>query len=183
MNKSDAEKIIKDTIEYANGEIERSKKKYLRVSLLVIGIFVFLISLYFWIFKYEVPVKYNDKLIKVNIPSDGGIDVSVNLDNYKRVKAVLVKINDNEYDLYINITSTLFTNLFLDNDKSDNILRVGNGIIVDFQSGELNGYMPNGYKSDVIKNIYYIDNLSKRISSMDDNKLINYKDKVLVWSR
>ena len=183
MNKSDAEKIIKDTIEYANCEIERSKKKYLRVCLIIFGVFIFLLGLYFVVFKLETPVKYKDKLIDVIIPIDRGLDIYVNLDNYKRVKAVLVKTNNSEYDLYINVTSTLFTNLFLDNDKSDNILRVGNGIIVDFQSGELNGYIPNGNKSDVIKNIYYIDNLSKRISSMDDNKLINYKDKVLIWSR
>ena len=183
MNKSDAEKIIKDTIEYANGEIERSKKKYLRVSLIIFGVFIFLIFLYFVIFKFEIPVKYNDKLIKVNIPIDGGLDISVNLDNYKRVKAVLVKTNDSEYDLYINVTSTVFTNLFIDNDKSDNFLRVGNGIIIDYHSSELMGYVPNGNKSDVIKNIYYIDNLSNRISAMDDKKLINYKDKILIWSR
>ena len=183
MNKNEAEKIIKDTIEYANGEIERSKKKCLRVSLIIFSVFIFLIFLYFWIFKYEVPLKYNDKLINVKIPEDGGIDVSVNLDNYKRVKAVLVKTNNNEYDLYINVTSTIFNNLFSDNDKSDNFLRVGNGIIVDFQSGELNGYIPNGNKSDVIKNIYYIKNLSNKVATMNDKELISYKDKVLIWSR
>ena len=170
MNKNDAEKIIKDTIEYANEEIERNKKKYFRISLIIFGIFIFLLALYFGIFKYE-------------IPEDGGIDIYVNLENYKRTKSVLVKTNDSEYDLYINVTSTLFTKLFLDNDKSDNFLRVGNGIIVDFNSGELSGYISNGDKSVAIKNIYYIDNLSNRISTMDDNELINYKDKILIWSR
>ena len=183
MNKNEAEKIIKDTIEYANEEIKKSKRKYLKLSLIVFGILIFLIGLYFGIFKYEIPIKYNDKLINVKIPEDGGIDIYVKLENYKRMKSVLVKTNDSEYDLYINVTSTLFTKLFLDNDKSDNFLRVGNGIIVDFQSGELRGYIPNGYRSYAIKNIYYIDNLSKRINSMADSELINYKDKVLVWSR
>jgi len=183
MNKSEAEKVIKDTIEYANEEIKRSKKKNLKLSLIVFGILIFLIVLYFGIFKYETPVKYNDKLIKVNIPDDGGLDIYVNLENYKRVKAVLVKTSDNTYDLYINVTSTLSNKMFNDNDKSDNFLRVGNGIIVDFESGELRGYIPHGYKSYVIKHIYYIDNLSNKISTMDDNELINYKNKVLVWSR
>lgn len=183
MNKNDAEKIIKDTIEYANEEIVRNKKKYFRVSLIIFCIFIFLLALYFGIFKYEIPVKYSDKLINVKIPEDGGLDIYVNLENYKRMKSVLVKTNDSEYDLYINVTSTLFTKLFLDNDKSDNFLRVGNGIIVDFNSGELSGYIPNGDRSVAIKNIYYINNLSNRISTMDDNELINYKDKILIWSR
>lgn len=183
MNKNEAEKIIKDTIEYANEEIKRSKKKYLKLSLIIFGILIFLIVLYFGIFKYEMSIKYNDKLINVKIPEDTGLDIYVNLENYKRVKAVLVKTSENTYDLYINVTSTLSNEMFNDNDKSDNFLRVGNGIILDFQSGELRGYIPNGYRSDAIKNIYYIDNLSNRINSMDDNELINYKDKVLVWSR
>lgn len=183
MNKNDAEKIIKDTIEYANEEIKKSKRKYLKLSLIVFGILIFLIGLYLGIFKYEIPVKYSDKLINVKVPEDSGLDIYINLENYKRMKAVLVKTSNNTYDLYINVTSTLSNKMFNDNDKSDNFLRVGNGIILDFQSGELNGYIPNGYRSDAIKNIYYIDNLSNRINSMDDNDLINYKDKVLVWSR
>lgn len=178
MNKNDAEKVIKDTIEYANLEIERNKKKYLKTMFVVFGIFLFLLITYFVIFKYEVSVKYSDKLISVNIPIDGGIDIYVNSENYRRTNAILVKTNDNEYDLYINVTTTLFTNFVLDNDKSDNLLRVGNGIIVDFHSGELIGYIPNGNKSETIKHIYYVDKLSN-----DDNKLINFKDKVLVWSR
>ena len=178
MNKNDVEKVIKDTIEYANLEIERNKKKYLKIMVVVFGIFLFLLITYFVIFKYEVSVNYSDKLISVKIPIDGGIDIYVNSENYRRANAMLVKTNDSEYDLYINVTSTLFTSLVSDNDKSDNLLRVGNGIIIDFQSGELMGYIPNGNKSDSIKHIYYVDNLSN-----DDNKLINSKNKVLVWSR
>jgi len=183
MNKNDAEKVIKDTIEYANEEIERNKKKYLKRIFVVVGFALFLLMLFFVLFKYEIPVKYDNKLIDVKKPIDGGLDIYVNKDNYKRVNAVLVKTSDNTYDLYINVTSTLSNKMFNDNDKSDNFLRVGNGIIVDFESGELRGYIPHGYKSYVIKHIYYIDNLSNKISTMDDNELINYKNKVLVWSR
>jgi len=183
MNKNDAEKVIKDTIEYANEEIERNKKKYLKRIFVVVGFALFLLMLFFVLFKYEIPVKYDNKLIDVKKPIDGGLDIYVNKDNYKRVNAVLVKTSDNTYDLYINVTSTLSNKMFNDNDKSDNFLRVGNGIIVDFESGELRGYIPHGYKSYVIKHIYYIDNLSNKVSTMDDNELINYKNKVLVWSR
>lgn len=183
MNKNEAEKVINDTIVYANGEIERNKKKYLKRIFVIFGIFIFLLILFFMVFKYEVPVKYNDKLINVKIPLDGGIDINVNLENYKRVRAVLVKTSENTYDLYINATTTLLSKIFNDSDKSDNFLRVGNGIIADFQSGEIRGYIPNGNSSEAIKHIYYIDNLSSKVATMSDSELINYKDKVLVWSR
>lgn len=183
MNKNEAEKVIKDTIEYANKEIERNKKKYLKRIFVVVGFILFLLILFLMLFKYEIPVKYNNKLIDVKMPIDGGLDIYVNKDNYKRVNAVLVKTDENIYDLYINVTYTLSNIIFKDNDKSNNFLRVGNGIIVDFESGELNGYIPNGNKADSIKHIYYVNNLSNKVSSMDDNSLINYKDKILVWSR
>ena len=168
---------------YANEEIKKNKKKYKIKFFVIMLVLILLTFLYFLIFKYEIPVKYNDKLIKVNIPDDGGIDIYVNLDNYEKVRAVLVKINDSEYDLYINVTSTLMKKVFVDSDKTDNFLRVGNGIIIDFNSGELSGYMPNGNKANSIKNIYYINNLSKNINSMDDAELIQYKEKILIWSR
>ena len=183
MNKNEAEKVIKDTIVYANEEIERNKKKSLKIIFFVFGIFIFLVIAYFVIFKYEIPVKYSEKLINVKIPNDGGIDIYVNSNNYKRLNAVLVKTDENAYDLYINVASTVFTKIVSDNDESDNMFRVGNGIIVDFNSGELMGYIPNGNKSEVIKSIYYVNNLKNKFSSMDENKLMNYKDKILVWSR
>jgi len=183
MDKNDAEKVIKDTILYANEEIERNKKRYLKRIIIVSSIIIYLLILFFIIFKYDIPVKYNDKLIEVKIPMDGGIDINVNLNNYKRVKSVLVKTDENMYDLYINVSTTVFRMIFDDNDKSDNLLRVGNGIIVDFESGELRGYIPNGNNALAINNIYYIDNLSNRVATMSDSELINYKDKVLIWNR
>ena len=71
----------------------------------------------------------------------------------------------------------------LDNDKTNNLLRVGNHMIVDFQSEKLRGYIPNGNDAEVIKNIYYIDNLSKKNMNMSDDELINYPNKILIWER
>ena len=53
------------------------------------------------------------------------------------MRSVLVKTSENTYDLYINVTTTLSNKIFNDNDKSDNFLRVGNGIIVDFESAAI----------------------------------------------
>ncbi len=183
MNKNEADKVIKETIEYANKEIKKSKKKYLcrmfsGVLIAVIAIIVGVV-----VYNYEFPVKYTDNLASVNIPEDNGIDISINLDNYKGIKAVLVNTDDNNYDLYINATQTLFTKLFKESDDTDHLLRVGNGMIVDFQSGQLRGYIPNGNDSESIKHIYYIDKSSNEIFAMSDIQLRNYNNKVLIWER
>lgn len=46
MNKEEAEKVVKDTIEYANKEIEKSKKRY-RKSILIICVIIFLLVIIF----------------------------------------------------------------------------------------------------------------------------------------
>lgn len=183
MNKKDTEKILKDTIEYANHEIKKNKIRYLKITLIVFSILVLLIATLFLIFNYEFSIKYSDGMVEVNIPEDKGIDIVIGLDNYKNANAVLIKTNENTYDLYINITQTISTMLFKDDDKSNNILRVGNNMIVDFQTEKLKGYIPNGNHEDSIKHIYYIDKLSNKIRTMNDIELINYKNKILIWER
>lgn len=46
MNKEEAEKVVKDTIEYANKEIKKSKKRYAK-SLLIIFVMVFIFVIIF----------------------------------------------------------------------------------------------------------------------------------------
>ena len=183
MNKDEAEKVIKDTIEYANQEIKKSKIRYLKNFLIIFLIFVILIAIYLLVFKYEIPVKYSNEIVEVNIPEDKGVDIKINLKNYKNANALLVKTDENTYDLYINVTQTLATKIFNDNDKSNNLLRVGNNMIVDFQSASLRGFIPNGNNYESIKHVYYIDNLSNKVMSMNDNELINYSNKILIWER
>lgn len=44
MNKEEAEKVVKETIEYANNEIEKNKKKYKKIIFFVVAIiFIFII--------------------------------------------------------------------------------------------------------------------------------------------
>ena len=183
MNKDEAEKVVKDTIEYANQEIKKSKIRYLKTFLIIFLIFVILITVYLLVFKYEIPVKYSEEIVEVNIPEDKGLDIKINLKNYKNINALLEKTDENAYDLYINVTQTLATKIFNDNDRSNNLLRVGNNMIVDFQSASLRGFIPNGNNDESIKHIYYIDNLSNKIMSMNDNELMNYSNKVLIWER
>ena len=67
MNKDEAEKVVKDTIEYANQEIKKSKIRYLKTFLIIFLIFVILITVYLLVFKYEIPVKYSEEIVEVNI--------------------------------------------------------------------------------------------------------------------
>ena len=46
MNKQDAEKVVKDTIEYANKEIEKSKKRYKKSILIIVAIIFLLIIIF-----------------------------------------------------------------------------------------------------------------------------------------
>ncbi len=183
MDKENVDKVLKDTIEYANKEIIKNKKRYLKMFCISISMIVLLILLFLLIFKYERPVKYSKDIVKVNIPMDKGIDIKINLDNYKNAKALLVRVSEDSYDLYINVTQTISTKIFKDSDKTNNLLRIGNGLIIDFQSERLQENIPNNSSADVIKHIYYIDNLSNKTKTLGDKELMEYKNKVLIWER
>lgn len=183
MTNKKTEQIVEDTIKYANDEISRIKKNNFKTGLSIFVGILIIVSLFMFVFKYEIPTKYNDKLIEVLNPVDRGIDLQINLSNYSEAKAKLVKADDESYYLYVNVTRTLATKLFKDNDKTDHMLRVGNGMILDFQSKTIRGYIPNGLDASVITRIYYIDNLSNKILIRNDDELIDLKDKTLIWEK
>ena len=137
----------------------------------------------FFAFAFEMPVPYTEGMIEAEIPVDEGLDISINLPNYKNAKAILVNVDENSYDLYICVNQTLATKIFGDSDNANNLLRVGNGIVVDYQSESICGYLPNDSKAESIANVYYVDNLSEDMMKMDNADLIEYENKVLVWTR
>lgn len=183
MNREEVEEVIKDTIEYANGEIKKNKIRLIKKFILIFLILILLITVYMLTFEYEIPVKYSKEIVEISIPEDKGLDIRINLDNFKNTNAVLVKIDENNYDLYISVTETAATKIFNDSDKSNNLLRVANNVVVDLQSGKLRGYIPNENNVESIRKIYYIDNLSNRTMCLNDTELINYKNKTLIWER
>ena len=56
-----------------------------------------------------MPVSYSENLLEVTIPVDTGLDIKVNLPNYKIAKALLVRKDENTFDLYVKVSQTLAT--------------------------------------------------------------------------
>ena len=183
MSKENNEKVVKEIIEYANNEIKKSKKKFTTILISVIAGIALIATAIFFAFAIEMPVPYTEGMIEAEIPEDEGLDISINLPNYKNAKAILVNVDENSYDLYICVNQTLVTKIWRDSDNANNLMRVGNGIVVDYQSESLCGYLPNGSKAENIANVYYVDNLSKDMMIMDDAEVIEYENKVLIWTR
>ncbi len=175
MSKEIDENVVKEIIVYANEEIARSKQKHRMILLSILAGIALLSAAFLFAFLYEMPVPYSEGLIEATIPVDRGLDIHVNLPNYKTAKAFLVKGDEDTYDLYINVSHTLVTKIFRDNDKSDNFLRVGNNMVVDHQSGLLMGNLPAGYNDESVMNVYYIDEFSA--------ESITANQGVLVWTR
>ncbi len=183
MSKENDEKVVKEIIEYANNEIKKSKKKFTTILISVIAGIALIATAIFFVFAIEMPVPYSEGMIEAEIPVDEGLDIYINLLNYKNAKAILVNVDENSYDLYFCVNQTLATKILRDSDHANNLLRAGNGIVVDYQSESICGYLPNDPKAENIANVYYVDNLSKEFMTMDDADIIAYENKILVWTR
>ncbi len=183
MEQNESEKIIRETIEYANQEITKVKRKNVRILAIVLTAVAVLLASSLLLFVYEFPVAYQEGLVEATIPVDAGIDIHVNLPNYKRASAILIETEENSYDLYIGVHQTLATKLFKDWDTHNNFIRVGNGLIYDHQSERLWGFIPEGKDETAIQRIYYMNALSDEMIFMNREYFINCEDKTLIWER
>ena len=159
------------------------KLKHKNIKIVLISIFsIILIAFIGWYSLYvnEYTIKYTDNLVNVKIPEDEGIDIKINERNYKNGNAILVKTNENNYDIYINVTQNILTKLFKDSDQSNNLIRIGNNICIDFQSEKTRFYLPDNAK---INNIYYIEDNYKNIKDLTDEELMKIENKVLIWNK
>lgn len=89
MNKMEAEAVIKDTIEYANQEIEKNKKKMRRYMFAAILGFVLLAAVCLAYFKANPSVKSEESdvtiLVEYSHNSDGTWECGGNTYQYKLV--------------------------------------------------------------------------------------------------
>ena len=79
--------------------------------------------------------------------------------------------------IYIKVTQNILTKLFKDSDQSNNLIRIGNNICIDFQSNKIRFYLTNNIK---INNIYYIEDNYKNIKDLSDEELMKAENKVLI---
>ncbi len=183
MDKNESEQIIREVIEYTNREIQKSKRRSRRlVGCVILGVLALLLF-YQLVFHYEFPVPYQDGMIKVVIPVDEGLDIHVELKNYKTAYALPVQTSDSTCDLYIGVSHTPATMLIKDFDNADNFLRAGNGILLDHQSGHFRGVIPGENKEDSINRIFYLDDFSVEVTTMTNQELMDYEGKTLIWER
>ncbi len=183
MDKNESEQIIREVIEYTNREIQKSKRRSRRVvGCVILGVLALLLC-YQMVFHYEFSVPYRDGMIKVVIPEDEGIDIHVELKNYKAANALLIQTGDSTYDLYIGVSHTPATMLIKDFDIHNNFLRAGNGILLDHQSGLFQGAIPGENKEDSIRRIYYLDDYFTEVATMTNQELMEYEGKTLIWER
>ncbi len=183
MEKNEVEQLIREAIEYANQEVQKSKRRSRRlVGCVLLGVLALLLCCQF-IFHYEFSVPYRDGMIRVVIPEDEGIDIHVELKNYKTARALLVQTSDSTYDLYMGVSQTPATMLIKDFDPHNNFLRAGNGILLDHQSERFEGAIPGEHKEDAIMRIYYLDDFAVEITTMTDQELMEYEGKTLIWER
>ncbi len=183
MDKNESEQIIRETIEYANREIRKSRRRsHCLAGGVILGMLILLLACYM-LFHYELPVAYQEGLVNVTIPEDQGLDIQIELPNYQKTNAVLVKTSHSSYDLYIGIMQTPATKILKDADDSNNFLRVGNGIIFDHQGEQLLGFVPNGSSGTSIQHIYYLDDLSEAVMTKSDQELVDSQEKTLIWEQ
>lgn len=131
------------------------KRNIVKVVVSVVLCLAVIASAAYVLFVPEYVVPYSEDLMEAKIPVDEGVDVYVNLDNYKQVRCWDIRDDEGYTDIYLTVMETNFTRLFKDTDKSDNFWRIGNSNRISWcaQSGVTN---PVSGENPKLRNIYYL---------------------------
>ena len=168
--------------------LRKFKKKMTRKNLFiaVLGFVLsacLLVGVGYALFVPEFVVPYSEDLLYAHIPSDQGIDVKININNYKQVQTWSVTDEaSGKTDVYLTVTQTLFTKLYTPEDKSDYLWRTNNDGCVDFHSGVYHPYSFGATDEDV-QNIYYLEMPPEDVLTMTDGISFEGYNTYLIWTR
>jgi hypothetical protein len=170
-----------------NGDEKKAFKKFSKqvrrkIAAYILLSFAVVLLGYYFIFAYEFNVKYSDDLVSVTIPVDGGIDIYINVKNYKEAYAVFEKVSENGYNVYITAVNNVITKLAPELDPTDHLVRIGNNLCFDFQSDSLRFNLPENAE---VERIYYYDGNAQKLNAVvDSDEFANaVKDAVLIWEK
>lgn len=131
------------------------KRNIIKIVVSVVLCLAVIASAAYVLFVPEYVVPYSENLMEAKVPVDEGVDVYVNLDNYKQVRCWDIRDDEGYTDIYLTVMETNFTRLFKDTDKSDNFWRIGNSNQFSWcaQSGRT---WPVSGENPKLRNIYYL---------------------------
>lgn len=134
------------------------------------------------LFVPEFVVPYSEDLLQAYIPEDSGIDVKININNYKWVQAwSITDEQTGETDVYLTVMQTLFTKLYTPTDKSDYLWRTHADMSVDFHGNTTHPFSFGATHEDV-QNIYYLEMHPDEVLTMTDGISFDGYETHLVWS-
>lgn len=180
--------IEKSTEQEKYDTLKRIKKKLFRKNVMVSVVSILcaitvLIGGFTLIFHYQMPIPYEDKLLSINMASDGVIDIIFNGENYyssygltKTIERDGVKQNA----VYIYYTDSIWTKYISDPFKDETYqFSIGNNIMVD--------YGKNGQaiqSKDDITAVYYLIDDYQDIGTMSNEEFIKAtQDAILIWEK
>ncbi len=154
----------------------RNLKKIVITTVLAFAV-LFGIGAMCWI--PESAISYDKALAEANEAIDGGFDISFACPNYKEAYANFVRGEDGSTDVYITLSSNLFTSIIPDTDRSDNFLRITDSVCVSYKNnGRVLFFMP---ADSEVKHIYYVVSDPSEFMVMDNKQLESLENKVLIW--
>ncbi len=136
VQKEDNKKEEKNA--FKNFSKSMKKKTVYKAMTIAIAALLMIGGGYQGIYAHENIMKYEKGLISIGKQTKNEFNLNINADNYKRADSIIEKNKNGNYDVYVNVSSTLATKMTKDKDKSNNFINIMNsGIMVDYQNAQM----------------------------------------------
>ena len=136
-----------------SGTMKKRNLKKIVISTMVTVLTIALLAVLVWV--PEFPVTYSEGLISPRVPVDGGLDLHIDLPNFKNAYAVQHRNEDGTEDIYMTVVRNVATMVIPNRDESVDFVRVGNNLCVCYKNVKDN-LLFQLEDDSLVRNIYYV---------------------------
>ena len=157
------------------------KKNVKKVIIATVVAVVLIVSVCAGVYIPTKTVKWSEDLIAVSAPDDGGLDIRINVRDYKNAYATYTLDGNGDATVYLAVEQNLLSAFITKGDEAEKIIRIGNHICVSYHNadGELQFHLP---ENTDVKEVYYVEADQSTLQEFTEGNATEM-NAYLVWSK
>ncbi len=179
-NFDEMENDVDEKAAFQNFNKKMMKSNVKKVILATVAVVTVIVLVCVGMYVPTKTVKWNDGLVSVSAPEDGGFDIHINARDYKNAYATYTLDDDGNAIVYMTAEQNLLSAFVTKGDEGEKVVRIGNNICVSYHNadGELQFHLP---ENTTVKEIYYVEADENTLHAYADGNA-GEADAYLVWS-
>lgn len=179
MNFDEMENDVDEKAAFQNFNRKMMKSNTKKVILATVAVVAVIVMVCVGMYVPTKTVKWGEDLFTVTTPEDGGLDIGINVRDYKNAYATYTLDENGDATIYLTVEQNLLSAFVTKCDETEKIIRIGNNICVSYHNAdnELQFYLPENTR---VKEIYYVQAGQNTLQEITEGN-VSEIDAQLAW--